>query len=106
MFARIVSMRLKPNTHAEFTRTFDQEVIPTLRKQQGFRDEILFAAPNGTEVVGLSLWDSKENADSYSRSTYPQVLKTLAKVVEGTPEVRPYDVTISTCHKISAAVAA
>jgi len=106
MFARIVSMRLKPNTHAEFTRTFDQEVIPTLRKQQGFRDEILFATPNGTEVVGLSLWDSKENADSYSRSTYPQVLKTLAKVVEGTPEVRPYDVTISTCHKISAAVAA
>lgn len=105
MFARIVSMHLKPNTYAEFTQTFDKDVIPTLRKQQGFRDEILFAAPNGTEAVGISLWDSKENADSYNRSTYPQVLKTLAKVVEGTPEVRPFDVTISTCHKIGAAVA-
>jgi len=32
MFARIVSMRLKPNTHNELTETFEKQVIPTLRK--------------------------------------------------------------------------
>src|SRR5205807_913519 len=43
MFARNVSLRLKPNTLSEFTRIFDKEVIPMLRKQSGFRDEITFA---------------------------------------------------------------
>jgi heme-degrading monooxygenase HmoA len=106
MFARIVSMPLKSKTHAEFTQTFEKEVIPTLRKQQGFRDEIVFVAPGGTEVVAISLWDSKESAETYNRATYPEVLKTLAKVIERTPEVRTYDVAISTCHKIAARVAA
>jgi hypothetical protein len=36
MFARTVSLRLKPNTMNEFTRTFDKEVVPLLRKQSGF----------------------------------------------------------------------
>jgi hypothetical protein len=34
------------------------------------------------------------------------VLKALAKVVEGTPQVRTYQVSNSTFHKIAALVAA
>src|ERR1035438_10454180 len=44
MFACNGSLRLKPNTLSEFTRIFDKEVIPMLRKQSGFRDEITFAS--------------------------------------------------------------
>ncbi|HTS10117.1 MAG TPA: hypothetical protein VMP68_31430 [Candidatus Eisenbacteria bacterium] len=106
MFARSVSIHLKPNSVAEFTRTLDQEIIPVLRKQKGFQDEITFVAPNGTEAVGISLWDQKASADAYSRGTYPEVLKTLAKVTEGTPEVETYDVSNSTFHKVAAHVAA
>lgn len=51
-----------------------------------------------------SLWERKENADVYSRETYPQVLKSLARVVEGTPEVRGYEVLNSTFHKTAAQV--
>ena len=40
MFVRNVSMHLKPNTLNEFTRTLESEIIPLLRKQKGFRDEI------------------------------------------------------------------
>ena len=106
MFGRIVSMRLKPNTQAEFTQTLEREIIPTLRKQQGFKDEIVFVVPNGTEAVAISLWDSKESADTYNRATYPEVQKTLTKVVEGTPEVRTLEVAYSTFHQIAARVAA
>jgi hypothetical protein len=49
------------------------------------------------------LWESKENADVYSRETYPQVLKTLTRVIEGTPQVRNYEVAFSTFHKTAAA---
>ena len=53
MFARNVSLRLKPNTLSEFTRIFDKEVIPMLRKQRGFRDEITFALPGSLDVVAF-----------------------------------------------------
>jgi quinol monooxygenase YgiN len=106
MFSRIVSMQLKPNTHREFSELFDKQILPTLRKQPGFRDEMLFVDPGGPEVVAISLWDSKENAETYNRAKYPELLKTLAKVIDGTPKVRSLQVAYSTFHKITIGVAA
>lgn len=106
MFTRVVSMQLKPNTAREFLELFDKEVLPTLRKQPGFRDELLFVDPGGPEVVAISLWDSKENRETYHRTTYPEVLKTLAKVTSGTPKVETFQVAYSTFHKIAIGAAA
>ena len=105
MFARNVSLRLKPNTLSEFTRIFDKEVLPMLRKQSGFRDEIIFAVPVGLKVVAISLWDTKDYAEAYNTAGYPEVLKILDKVLDGTPKVQVSDVISSTIHK-PAAVAA
>ena len=106
MFARRVSMHLKPNSVPELTQRLEKEIIPLLRKQKGFQDEITFVAPSGTEAFGISLWENKENAEAYNRGTYPEVAKILARVVEGTPQVETYEVANSTFHKIAAAVAA
>ena len=88
MYARNVTMHLKANTAGEFTQTLEKDVLPLLRKQNGFRDEISFVAADRSEAVAISLWDRKENADSYSRDIYPQVLKSLTKVLEGTPQAQ------------------
>jgi hypothetical protein len=106
MFARRVLMHLKPNSVAEFTQRLEKEIIPLLRKQKGFQDEITFVAPGGTEAFGISLWEKAENAEAYNRGTYPEVTKLLARVVEGTPQVETYEVSNSTFHKIAAAVTA
>ena len=106
MYSRNVTMHLKPKSVAEFTRTIENEVLPVLRKQKGFQDEITFVVPGGREAVGISLWDQKENAEAYSRDGYPGVLKALGNVVEGTPQVRTYEVANSTFHKIAARVTA
>jgi hypothetical protein len=95
-------MQLKANTGVEFTRTIEQDILPRLRKQTGFTDELTFLNSNGKEAVAISLWDRKENADVYGRDTYPQVLNDLANVVVGTPEVQAYEVSNSTFHKIAA----
>jgi hypothetical protein len=102
MFARSVSVRLKSNSVAEFNRVLENEILPLLRKQKGFRDELALVAPNGSEVVAISLWDQKENADAYNRETYPEVLKTLGKVSKEIPQVLTYEVSSSTFHKIAA----
>ncbi len=80
----IVKQAARPNV--------ETDVLPVLRKQNGFKDEITFLAGDRAEAVAISLWDRKENADNYSRDTYPEVLKTLAKVLEGTPKVENYEV--------------
>jgi hypothetical protein len=102
MFARRVYMHLKPNSVAEFTLRLEKEVIPLLRKQNGFQDEITFVAPSGTEAFGISLWDRAENAEAYNRANYEEVTKILGKVVDGTPQVETFDVSNSTFHKIAA----
>jgi len=102
MFARRVSMDLKPNSTAELTQKLEKEVIPMLRKQKGFQDEISFVATGGTKAFGISLWDRSESADTYNRETYPEVVKILAKFVDGTPRVDTYEVSNSTFHKIAA----
>ena len=105
MFARRVYLHLKPNSIAELTERMEKEVIPMLRKQKGFQDEITFVAPGGKEAFGISLWENAENAEAYNRGTYPEVAKILAKVIEGTPQVETFEVANSTFHKIAVAVA-
>lgn len=102
MYARHVSFNLKAIKQEELTQMFEKDILPLLQKQNGFTDEITFVSPNGKDAIAISLWESKENADRYSRETYPQVLKSLARVVEGTPEVRGYEVVASTLHKTAA----
>jgi heme-degrading monooxygenase HmoA len=102
MFARHVSFRLKPNLVAEAIQTLEKEILPLLRKQKGFQDEITLLAPGGREAVGISLWDQKESAEAYERSTYAEVLKTMGKVIEGKPQVKTYEVSTSTIHKMTA----
>jgi len=98
-------MKLKANSAQEFTRTLENEVIPVLRKQKGFKDEITLVAPERNDAVAISFWDKKEDAEAYNREKYPEVLKTLSKVVDGTPRVESFEVANSTSHQIAAKAA-
>jgi hypothetical protein len=94
-------MHLKPNSVAELTQRLEKEVVPMLRKLKGFHDEITFVNHRGTEALAISLWDQAENAEVYSLSIYPAVVKILSAVIEGTPAVGTFDVINSTFHKIA-----
>jgi|SRR5579859_897473 len=95
MFARNVSIRLKPNTLNDFNQTFAKEILPILHKQAGFRNEIALSGDD-MYVTAISLWDSKEQAEAYNINTYPAVLKTLDKFLDGPPKVRVSSVIHST----------
>ena len=101
MFARNVSFHLKSNMLSDYTRTFDKDILPLLRKQNGFKDEITFAGPAGIDVTAVSLWDNKASAEAYNTNSYPEVLKSMARFIEGTPKVQTSDVVSSTFHKVA-----
>ncbi len=104
MFARNVSIHLKPNVLSDYTRTFENDILPLLRKQKGFKDEITFAGTGGIDVTAISLWDNKTDAEAYNTNTYPQVLKTMARFIEGTPKVQTFEAVTSTFHNVAVAV--
>ena len=103
MFARNVSFHLKSNMLSDYTRTFEKDVLPVLRKQHGFIDEITLASAGGVDVTAISLWDNKASAEAYNTNTYPEVLKTMARFIEGTPRVQTGEVVNSTFHKVAVA---
>jgi len=98
MFARKVAARLKPNSLREFTNLMEREILPWLRRQEGFMDLIILAVPDDAEVATISFWDRQGNADAYSASGYPQVLGILASLLDAPPYVKTFDVVGSTFH--------
>ncbi len=98
MYARNVSFRLKSNMQSDYIKTFEDQVLPLLRKQKGFKDEITLCNPNSQDAVAISLWESKHNADDYNTNNYPEILKTLGKVIDGTPRVQTFETVMSTLH--------
>jgi heme-degrading monooxygenase HmoA len=102
MFTRNLTMKLKPNVAPEFGRVIENEILPLLRKQPGFRDEITFIAPERSELMAISFWETKENCETYNTTGYPEVLKIVEKFIEGTPKVEDFVLSTSTLHKLAA----
>jgi heme-degrading monooxygenase HmoA len=102
MFAREITLTLKADSKSGFTAAMENDVLPILRKQSGFRDGITFFSQDGSEGVGISLWDNKESADAYEKASYAQVASTLKDLSTGEPDVKSFEVSNSTWHKIAA----
>ena len=92
-FARNVHFEIKKGKEQEFNNLFEKEVVPMLRKQAGFQQEVTLNNPTG--ALGISLWDDKKSADTYQTATYPSVLAKLKGLIEGTPKVETYETASS-----------
>ena len=98
MFARHVTIQLKPEVAHEFpliAENIQKEILPLLRTQKGFIEELVLIAPNQNEVVSISLWKEKEHAEKFNREVYPTIVKLLNKYVEGTPVVKEFESPIA-----------
>ncbi len=104
MYARNVSFRLKSNMQSDYARTFENQILPLLRKQIGLKEEITLANLDSLDVVAISLWANKADAEVYNTNTYPEVLKALANVIDGTPKIQAFEVVTSTSHNVPVAV--
>jgi hypothetical protein len=102
MYTRNVRIKLRANSATEFARLFASEIIPLLRKQKGFRDEITLIA---SQRNAISFWDNRENADAYNHVAYLDVLRVLSKVIKSVPIVETFEVADSTFHEMAASAA-
>lgn len=106
MFIRNVTVKLKKDAVIDFKRIAETEVLPMLRRQEGFLDEILCIAPQRLEARAIAFWDTKEHAETYEKTTYPNVLKSVANLLEGAPKMETFELAFSTLHKVAAKASA
>lgn len=92
-FARNVSVQIKTGKEAELNTLFEKEVLPMLRKQDGFLEEVTLVNPKGSHFI--SLWADRKNAETYQTGTYPQILAKLTPFIVGTPTVETYETASS-----------
>ena len=102
MYARLVKAHLKPGKYELATRTLEEKVIPMLKKQKGFRDELSFLDEDHKESVSISLWETEEDVRKYEHDLYPKMLDTMKETFEGKPMVQHFEVANSTWYNIHA----
>jgi heme-degrading monooxygenase HmoA len=95
MFARHVTMRLKADSLAKFVRVMENDVIPLLREQDGFLDQITLISTERAEAIVITFWDRKESEEAFNRTRNPEVLHGLLGVIEGNPRVEIFEVVTS-----------
>ena len=105
MFVRKVSMRLRADAASDFIGKMENEIIPLLRGQKGFLDEMTLLAQSGKEIYAYSFWETSTDAERYDKNEFGRVTSMLSGVIEGALRVHTYMVANSTFHKMAVAVA-
>src|SRR5512146_2878158 len=77
MYARKLRIELRPNSAIEFRQLLTERVIPLLRRQKGFQDQITLSTSWRNEAIAISFWDNEENADAYNHVAYLDVLRAV-----------------------------
>ena len=107
MFTRVVEITCKSGKAKELSNTINEKVLPILKKQTGFVDEaVLVSDTESTRILGLSFWNSKDDAERYHREQYPKIQEMLKPMLETEPVIRTFDVHTSTTHRIASGKAA
>ena len=100
MFARLVVTQLRPCLATEFPIMFEREIMPLMKKQQGFVDELLLVSAQTKESVSISLWETKSLAETYDRELCPRVEKMMERFIEGVPSVQEFEEKFATFHEV------
>ena len=101
MYSRQITMRLKKGAAPELAGIVERVVLPVMRQQKGFRDEITLVALDRLEAVSTSFWDTAEDAEEFNLKAYPAVLASLSRVVEKNPKAVTFEVANSTLHDVT-----
>lgn len=69
MFMRLVQVRIRPESRADFQRLYEEVIMPNLQATPGcLYAGLVQSIRRDDEGVSLTLWDSPQHADAYEKS--------------------------------------
>jgi heme-degrading monooxygenase HmoA len=86
---RNVHIQLKDGKQKEFVQLFESQILPVLRQQRGFQDEITLV-DNNNRALTISFWDDRKNAEQYHNSVF-----------QSPPRVETYEVATTTLAMVA-----
>jgi hypothetical protein len=93
----------QPGKKSEFVNYWSREILPTLKKQQGFVDEVLLFGGQDPDLgVGSSFWKSREEAECYHREVFPKLAGSVQHLMRGAPIARSFNVEVAETVQIRA----
>ena len=107
MFARIVELTPKPQMKDEIVKVLRREVLPILKRQQGFMEFLPFEPETKTEKwIAVTLWAEKRDAERWEREGYPKVDGVLKLYLAAPAICNYYNVETSLSQHFAAALTA
>jgi quinol monooxygenase YgiN len=91
---RNVQVQLKEGKGKEFIQTFETQVLPVLRQQAGFQNEI--ALLDNNRALLISFWNDRKSAENYHNTTFPKLIEKLNPMIQTPPRVETYEVATTT----------
>ncbi len=106
MIARHIEVNLKPDRYNEFKTLYENEILPIVRRQTGFLDEIsLVTETKMDRHIVITLWKSKMDAENYHKRDFPKILDMLKPFLAGNPTVEYFTVEHTTFRKVESVAA-
>jgi heme-degrading monooxygenase HmoA len=107
MFTRVVDLTTKSGKSKELTNTINEKVVPILKKQRGFLDEIVLVSDTEPDqVLAISFWNARQDAELYRREQFPKIQDSVRQLLETEPVIRTFNVHTYVGQKIAAEKAA
>lgn len=89
--ARSVRFPILAGKKDEFNKVFKAEVVPMLKAQDGFKNEIMLV--NDDHVLGISVWSGTDAMKKYVATTYPKVEAKLSGLMSGKVQIETFELT-------------
>lgn len=106
MFARRLEFDVKLEKKEELVRKIREDVLPILKKQNGFFDlMMLFDELKQEKVMAISLWENKINAERYEREVFPKINDMLKPYLITPIAMTPHNVETRVSQRVIAVAA-
>lgn len=102
MYARLSQLAAKPGQASNLSQAARDRLLPILKQQPGFVDTLgLNSDTDPNQLVGITLWKSKEDAEKALASQQAQeFLQSIRPLLQGELVFRTFNVETSTMHNL------
>ena len=95
MFARLVLVQVSIENVNKAIKIYEESVIPAAKSQKGFRGAYLLTDRKTGKGIGMTLWESEQDATANEQSGYYQEQLNKYKDIMTAPPVREgYEVSV------------
>ena len=92
MFCRASRYHTSSQSLEEIARIFQEQAVPLVSRQPGFKGVYLMTKPNG-EFMVVNIWDTEEQANAWPQNPeHQQVVAQLRPLLSGAPTRDSYEV--------------